>query len=109
MMRMPRAAGQLFVDQQVHVAAVGIGCIHKTQQAVDLCQRHVQRPAMADEGQAFQMTLLVVAVAVVASCRLGQQPLLLVVANGFDVHAGGAGQFLDLHGNAPYSNNRLTL
>src|SRR6218665_2678008 len=49
--------GQLCVYQTVDVAAVGARLCDEVQQSLHVGQRNVQRPAMADERQAFEMRL----------------------------------------------------
>src|SRR6218665_3944000 len=49
--------GQLCVYQSVDVAAVGARLCDEVQQSLHVGQRNVQRPAMADERQAFEMWL----------------------------------------------------
>src|SRR6218665_3862099 len=49
--------GQLCVYQSVDVAAVGARLCGEVQQSLHVGQRNVQRPAMADERQAFEMRL----------------------------------------------------
>lgn len=62
---------QLRVDQPVDVAAVGVWMRHELQQALDIRQRYIERSAMADEGQPFEMRPTVGAVAVTATGRVG--------------------------------------
>ncbi|AEG92262.1 hypothetical protein Rta_11760 [Ramlibacter tataouinensis TTB310] len=86
---------QLGLHQRVHVVALAV---QRLQQPLDVGQRHVQRPAVAHEGQPLQLGRAVVAVAVGLARGLGQQAGFLVIADGVHVHAGGAGQVTDLHG-----------
>ncbi|KAF1854322.1 hypothetical protein Lal_00015088, partial [Lupinus albus] len=73
----------MLVDQPVGGSAVRLGAVAQAQQFADLLLGHVQRTAMADEGQALDMRLGVLAVVALAAGRLGQQAFALVVADGF--------------------------
>lgn len=55
---------QLIVDQPVDVAAVGIRMSDEIEQPLDLGQRHIERPAVADKGQPLQVRGAISAVAV---------------------------------------------
>jgi hypothetical protein len=67
------------------------------QQPPDLGERHVERPAMPDEGQPFQVCHAIRAVAVERTSRRRQQPGSLVIADGFAIHSGCPAKFSDAH------------
>lgn len=89
------------VDQRVGLVAGSVGMIVAVQQRADLVERHVQRPAVADEGQPFDVSLAVEAIVGLAAGGFGQQPLALVVADGDDAAVGAPRQLADLHEQAP--------
>ena len=55
---------QLAVDQSIDVAAISVRVGDEIQQGLDIDQRHVQRSAMADEGQSPDVLLAVFPVAI---------------------------------------------
>lgn len=85
------------IQQHIDFAAVLRRCVLKTQQNADLGKRHVQAAAMPDERQTLDMGVVVNSVIALCSGGLRQQTFALVVANGFDLCVGGAGQFPDFH------------
>jgi len=89
----PDVGGQ----QRVHVAAVRAGGVLEAQKYTDLVQRHVQRAAMADERQPLDVLGAVDAVIAVAAGCCREQPLTLVVADGFHLGPGQGGQCADFH------------
>lgn len=91
-------AGELGADQVVHIAAIGRRRIHQREQAPDVSQGHVQRPAMAYKRQALQMRRRIFSVAIRLARGRGQQPLFFIKANGLNFHASGVAQCLDSNG-----------
>ena len=88
-------AGQLGIDQGVDVGAGGSWRIHEFKQALDVGEGNIKCPAVADEGQAFEVCRGVRPVTVALPGRRRKQAGFLVVADGFDIDAGGAGKFAD--------------
>ena len=74
-----------------------VGRGRELEQLADLGQRNVERPAVADELQALQMTFCVAAVAGVLALGLLEQTLSFVEPNGLNVASGLCGQLTDLH------------
>lgn len=58
-------------QQRVHLAALGLWIVLESQQHADLLQRHVQRPAMAHEGQSLEVLGSVDAVVALTARCLG--------------------------------------
>ena len=87
----------VLIQQRVHFATVFTRRVFEMQQDPDFIQRHVQTSAMADEAQALRVRGFVDAVVAFGARRFGQQALALVVANGVDGYAGGAGEGSDFH------------
>src|SRR5690606_10958701 len=71
------------------------------QEFANLFLRHVQRPAVANEAQAFGMLLGVDAVVAIAARRRGKQSGLLVVADRLHRAARAVRQLADFHGGFP--------
>lgn len=69
----------LLLHQPVHVRVRLARCVQRAQQPADVGQRHLQRAAVADEGQPIQVSARVVAVTVVLPGWLRQQALFFVV------------------------------
>lgn len=90
-------AGDLLVDQPVHVTAIATRMVQQVQQPPHIRKRYVQRPAVTDEGQSLQVQGPIGAVAVGLPHRRGQQPHPLVIADGFDIHTRGLSKFSDAH------------
>jgi hypothetical protein len=67
----------------------------KPKQALHVCKRDIQRPAMADKCQPFEVRRAVGAIAVATPCRCGQQPGFFIIADRLDIDAGGLPQFAD--------------
>ncbi|MOA48111.1 hypothetical protein D3C78_1708070 [compost metagenome] len=87
----------VFVEQLIDGAAARVVVVGQGQDGADFVLRHVQRTAVADQAQPFQMGLPVAAVVVQAPVRGGQQPFFLVVPDGFDGGARRRGQFANTH------------
>lgn len=70
------------VEQFVDPLADFIRRIAKAQQRADFIQSHVQRSAMADEGQTRDMHFIVEAIVAFGTPRRRQQLFSLIVTNG---------------------------
>lgn len=92
---------KLRLNQGVHVGTIGFGSRHELEQALDVCERHVQRPAMADERQTLEMSCTIGAIAVRLPSRWRQEASLFVIADGLDIDPGVSRQFPDTHAIAP--------
>uniref|UniRef100_A0A1I8AUV2 Secreted protein n=1 Tax=Steinernema glaseri TaxID=37863 RepID=A0A1I8AUV2_9BILA len=90
----------MLVDQRIHAFALVLRAVAQAQQAADLFQGHVQRAAVADEGQPLHVRLGIQPVVALAARRLWQEAFTLVVANGFHRAVGGPGQLSDQIGRA---------
>src|SRR5690348_14924380 len=78
------------------------------QQVLDFGYRKSQFARAMDEAQRMQIGLAVAAVAVIASCRRGDQPDALVIADGFGRDVGLGRDFADVHGT-PHRWNTLLI
>jgi hypothetical protein len=88
---------QLRFDQGLGIAAVVARAVDEIEQVLHFRQRHVERPAVAHEGQPLQLGRAVAPVAVGLARRRRQQAGLFVIADGVHVDAGGTAQVADLH------------
>ena len=86
---------QMCLNQRVYVAAVAV--LTSFKQCADLVDAHVERAAMANEQQALQRRLGVVAVIACAASGGREEANTFVVANGFDRTAGGTGKVTNFH------------
>lgn len=91
----------MLVDQGVDAAALAVGSVAQVEQAADFVEGHVQRAAVADEGQALDVGLGVEPVVAIAAGRFGQQFFAFVVADGLDRAVGDPRQFSNLHRDSP--------
>jgi hypothetical protein len=66
--------------------------------SADFVVRHVERAAVADETQTFDVARRVAAVIRFGAVRFGQQALFLVEADGFGGAVGNLREFADFHG-----------
>lgn len=87
----------VFVEQTVHFAAIFFWCIDEVEQLSDLVERHVEHPALADEGQPLDVRILVNTIVACAAKRRRQQAFALVEADCFHLSSGVGGQLADLH------------
>ncbi|MNT71934.1 hypothetical protein D3C72_2104870 [compost metagenome] len=87
----------MLVDQRVDAFTLILRAVAQAQQAANLFQGHVEGAAVANEGQALNVSLGVHPVVALAARRLRQQVFPLVVTDGFHRAVGGFGQFADLH------------
>lgn len=85
------------VQQEVHIAAPAPGLVPESQQVSDLVQRHVQRPAFADEGEAFDVGLVIAAVIGRRACRGWNQAFTLIEADRLHLRGRSRGQVPNLH------------
>lgn len=79
----------VLVEQGIDLGAILCWSVLETQQYADFIQVHVQRPAMANEGQSLRVRLVVDTVVASAAPGLWQQSLPFVVANRLDLCASG--------------------
>ncbi len=91
---------QVLVEQAVDFLARRLGVGLQLHQPPDFGVRHVERPALGDEGQLLGMLGRVDAVVVGGARRRGQQALRFVEADGFDADAGALCEFADFHDEA---------
>lgn len=87
----------VLVQQGVDFAAVFLGRILEMEQGPDLDQGHVQRSAMANEGESLNVTFVIHAVVRTAAASLGQQAFALVIPDRLVLRLGQFGQLTDLH------------
>lgn len=85
------------LHQRIDLAAITAGVVLVVQQLPNLLQGHVQRPAIADEQQAFFMGAGIDPVVTFAARRHRQQPRLFVVADGHRLTTGTCRQLAYLH------------
>ena len=85
----------VFVEQAVHLSAIGQGLVLETQQHPHLVKRHVQAAALADEPQPVRMLRGVDAVVALRARGGRQQALAFVEADRLDGRSTGLGQFTD--------------
>ena len=83
-------------------AAVARQVIPELQQLADLIERHVQRAAVADEGQPLDVRARVQAIVAAGPVRGRQQPLALVEADGFRLALGTPGKLADPQSRLPW-------
>lgn len=88
------------IQEFIDLAAVLIRHLAEAKQRSNFFQRHVERPAVPDEGQPLQMGRRIGAITVGRAGRRRQQLRLLVVTDGFDIHPGGLAEFSDAHGGS---------
>ena len=93
------------VDQFVDVTARVLRCVQRTEETFYIGQRNIQGPAVPHKGEAFEMGIGIVAVAVGKSCRLGKKAFFFIETDGFGINARGTGQILDLHGSFHFSDS----
>ena len=72
----------VLVEDRVDGMAVLPRGILEEQKRADFIERHIERAAVPDEGEPFQVLALVKAVVSVTARRLLQQPLALIEADG---------------------------
>lgn len=97
----------VLVKQVIDCTAVLGWSVLEFQQYPNLVERHVQATAIADEQQPFRVRVAVDAIVAFGACSFRQQALALVVADGFDMSAGIAGNLADFHD--AYLNHSLGL
>lgn len=85
----------VLVEQVVDVGAVVGGGVAVLQQAADFVERHVERAAMANEAQSFDVLVAINAVIPGAAGGCRKQPLAFVVADCFYRGLGTLRQFAD--------------
>ena len=89
--------GQMCLDQVVGVFAGHVRIVGEFAQTLRVGERHVERAAVANEAQRFQMVFAVGAVARVGPRRGRQEAGTLVIADRFDIGTRRPGQFSDFH------------
>lgn len=72
-----------------------IGIVHQAQQIADRLQRKAQLTRMTDERQPVDIRLAIEALVTLRTDGLRQQADLLVIADGLDLAASGAGEAAD--------------
>ena len=97
----------VLVQQGIDAPAILFGGIAQAQQLPHLIQGHVQRTAVADELQAFDVALAIEPVVRLGTGGLGQERFLLVIADSFHRAICLGGQFADLE--RIHDDPRLTL
>lgn len=88
---------KLCIDDPVHIAAIPTRLSEKSEQQPDIGDRHVERPAVPDECQSFQVPVAISAITIRFAFCVQKKAHALVVTNGLDVHARGAAKFPDPH------------
>ena len=87
----------MLVDQRIDAFALVLRAVAQAEQATNFFQGHVQTAAVTDKRQALNMRLGVQTVIAITARRLRQQPLPLVLSNGFDLTVGQFRQFANFH------------
>ena len=90
--------GQMCTRQAIDVVAGQTLIAGQLQEAADLFQTEAQIPPSRDEPQALDIGARINPITTVRAGGVGQQPDLLVVADGFKVASAGFGSLTDLHG-----------
>jgi len=99
----------LCIDQAIDVAAIAVRMGDEIEKALDVRERNIQRAAMADEGQGFDVRRSIGAITVVLAGGGWQQSDFFVVPDGLNVDSGGFAQFANAHGGFPFVNEMLDL
>lgn len=81
----------------VSLAAVAVGMVGEVEQRTDLFDRKAEVARMADEAQPRTVLGAIAAIVGIGPCRSGEEADPLVIADGFDVGAGGTRQLADFH------------
>jgi len=85
------------VQQEVHIATPAPGLVPESQQVSDLVQRHVQRPAFADKGEAFDMGLVIAALVGRRASWSRNQAFTFVEVDRLHLCGRSCGQVPNLH------------
>jgi len=88
---------QVLVQQVVDFFAGGLRIGLQFKQPADFSVRHVERPALRNEGQLLDMLGRVDAVVVGGARSRGQQALRFIEADGLDADARALGEFANFH------------
>lgn len=88
----------VLVQHIVDAATSELRRVPQPQQVANLQERHIQSPAIQDELQALALDTGVEPVIAIATRRLGQQRLSLVIADGLHGHIEQTGEIADAVG-----------
>ena len=88
----------VFVEQRIDLAAIGLGRIAEREQGTHFIEAHVERAATTHEGQTLAMLGTVGAVVSGRARGRRQQADAFVIADGLDRRGSRVREFSDLHG-----------
>ena len=88
---------QVVVQQMIDFLARGLRVALQFQQPADFGMRHVERPALRNEGQLLGMLGCVDAVVVGGARRRRQQALRFIETDGLDADARALGELANFH------------
>jgi hypothetical protein len=93
---------EVLIYERVDFSALLSGCIPQLQQSAHFPQRHVERTAVPDELQPFDVPVTVQPKVTFTTRRLRHQTFLLIVTDGHYLASGLFGEFtnLDTHSRA---------
>ena len=88
---------QVLVQQVVDLFARGLRVGLQFEQTADFGVRHVERPALRNEGQLLDMLGGVDAIVIGGARSRGQQALRFIEADGLNADARALGEFANFH------------
>jgi len=94
------------LHEYVHLVTGNASVASECQEALDIRDRYVERPAVTDKMQPLEMLWPVQTIACRGARGRFEQPFTLVIAHGLYIDAGVAGELSGTHAVPPW---RLTL